>query len=161
MVHTVVLCFYLVVQMLRWGVICFTYLGFFFSSRRRHTRCALVTGVQTCALPIYAMVHHGAGATGPKPKAYDFLAELEASDIDVISIEAAQPGLDHAILAELPTNTIMYGFLDLSIPESETPNARNSAVKGTSGSAREEPGWRSYIQKKTKRQKNTSTHNLT
>src|SRR3546814_8963395 len=28
-----------------WGV-------FFFSSRRRHTRCALVTGVQTCALPI-------------------------------------------------------------------------------------------------------------
>src|SRR3546814_4179595 len=26
----------------------------FFSSRRRHTRCALVTGVQTCALPIYA-----------------------------------------------------------------------------------------------------------
>src|SRR3546814_483871 len=27
---------------------------FFFSSRRRHTRCALVTGVQTCALPILA-----------------------------------------------------------------------------------------------------------
>src|SRR3546814_6458916 len=27
-------------------------LSFFFSSRRRHTRCALVTGVQTCALPI-------------------------------------------------------------------------------------------------------------
>src|SRR3546814_18554622 len=29
---------------------------FFFSSRRRHTRCALVTGVQTCALPISALV---------------------------------------------------------------------------------------------------------
>src|SRR3546814_9578024 len=29
---------------------CFSF--FFFSSRRRHTRCALVTGVQTCALPI-------------------------------------------------------------------------------------------------------------
>src|SRR3546814_7720667 len=29
---------------------------FFFSSRRRHTRCALVTGVQTCALPIYEMI---------------------------------------------------------------------------------------------------------
>src|SRR3546814_3871740 len=29
-------------------------LCFFFSSRRRHTRCALVTGVQTCALPISA-----------------------------------------------------------------------------------------------------------
>src|SRR3546814_9642084 len=29
------------------------YYLFFFSSRRRHTRCALVTGVQTCALPIF------------------------------------------------------------------------------------------------------------
>src|SRR3546814_16891306 len=31
---------------------------FFFSSRRRHTRCALVTGVQTCALPIYRRPTH-------------------------------------------------------------------------------------------------------
>src|SRR3546814_5137281 len=31
----------------------YSYLLFFFSSRRRHTRCALVTGVQTCALPIF------------------------------------------------------------------------------------------------------------
>src|SRR3546814_10677213 len=30
----------------------YSYRCFFFSSRRRHTRCALVTGVQTCALPI-------------------------------------------------------------------------------------------------------------
>src|SRR3546814_5138085 len=30
----------------------FCVIDFFFSSRRRHTRCALVTGVQTCALPI-------------------------------------------------------------------------------------------------------------
>src|SRR3546814_12332834 len=30
----------------------FVFMFFFFSSRRRHTRCALVTGVQTCALPI-------------------------------------------------------------------------------------------------------------
>src|SRR3546814_1180844 len=29
---------------------------FFFSSRRRHTRCALVTGVQTCALPISSLL---------------------------------------------------------------------------------------------------------
>src|SRR3546814_18493399 len=31
---------------------------FFFSSRRRHTRCALVTGVQTCALPISYRLSH-------------------------------------------------------------------------------------------------------
>src|SRR3546814_3398558 len=34
---------------------CFLFI-FFFSSRRRHTRCALVTGVQTCALPISALL---------------------------------------------------------------------------------------------------------
>src|SRR3546814_5471771 len=33
---------------------------FFFSSRRRHTRCALVTGVQTWALPIYPPRQHRA-----------------------------------------------------------------------------------------------------
>src|SRR3546814_5085756 len=37
-------------------LICFVIVDlFFFSSRRRHTRCALVTGVQTCALPISPM----------------------------------------------------------------------------------------------------------
>src|SRR3546814_20202224 len=44
--------------MLRFFV-CFFF--FFFSSRRRHTRCALVTGVQTCALPIYLI---GSGVEG-------------------------------------------------------------------------------------------------
>src|SRR3546814_9183086 len=32
--------------------------GIFFSSRRRHTRCALVTGVQTCALPIFSIPNY-------------------------------------------------------------------------------------------------------
>src|SRR3546814_3187130 len=36
-------------------------LVFFFSSRRRHTRCALVTGVQTCALPICRIRLKGIG----------------------------------------------------------------------------------------------------
>src|SRR3546814_5634808 len=34
-------------------------MSFFFSSRRRHTRCALVTGVQTCALPISGLIAAG------------------------------------------------------------------------------------------------------
>src|SRR3546814_5251543 len=33
-------------------ILLYLFVVFFFSSRRRHTRCALVTGVQTCALPI-------------------------------------------------------------------------------------------------------------
>src|SRR3546814_9566233 len=42
------------------------YVIFFFSSRRRHTRCALVTGVQTCALPICAAAGRSTYATGLK-----------------------------------------------------------------------------------------------
>src|SRR3546814_4337872 len=51
----------------------FWYVVFFFSSRRRHPRCALVTGVQTCALPIWFLTFAtGEGATprlkGPRVK---------------------------------------------------------------------------------------------
>src|SRR3546814_992334 len=40
---------------------------FFFSSRRRHTRCALVTGVQTCALPISTPRGRRRGIWQPRP----------------------------------------------------------------------------------------------
>src|SRR3546814_2881266 len=40
-------------------VIVCVFFSFFFSSRRRHTRCALVTGVQTCALPISTSASEG------------------------------------------------------------------------------------------------------
>src|SRR3546814_9227920 len=39
----------------------YLYFCFFFSSRRRHTRCALVTGVQTCALPIWTRFQMSVG----------------------------------------------------------------------------------------------------
>src|SRR3546814_12384064 len=53
----------------RASVLRFFLFMFFFSSRRRHTRCALVTGVQTCALPIF---------TGcPKVRCMQVIAELE------------------------------------------------------------------------------------
>src|SRR3546814_5622142 len=38
-----------------WALTIISYLMFFFSSRRRHTSCGLVTGVQTCALPIWGL----------------------------------------------------------------------------------------------------------
>src|SRR3546814_10415879 len=43
----------------------FVMVCFFFSSRRRHTRCALVTGVQTCALPILARLASSALSLAP------------------------------------------------------------------------------------------------
>src|SRR3546814_4192751 len=55
---------------------------FFFSSRRRHTSCALVTGVQTCALPIYHVppsegVQQRAGAIEPL---YEWFSGLSFDD---------------------------------------------------------------------------------
>src|SRR3546814_17870885 len=58
---------------------------FFFSSRRRHTRCALVTGVQTCALPISLSLEDADAA--------DFAAALRRgrSAFDPPSATAARP----------------------------------------------------------------------
>src|SRR3546814_15345778 len=67
--------------------ICLTFSLFFFSSRRRHTRCALVTGVQTCALPIYRRVRRipqGQGASRGVAAQYaiDFLQQTFRGGID-------------------------------------------------------------------------------
>src|SRR3546814_6752931 len=48
---------------------------FFFSSRRRHTRCALVTGVQTCALPILQF-DQGADQRQAKARALEAAVQL-------------------------------------------------------------------------------------
>src|SRR3546814_4012540 len=56
---------------------------FFFSSRRRHTRCALGTGVQRCALPIYAYAGAARGS----------VHELVRADVDTyVRYAAAAPG---------------------------------------------------------------------
>lgn len=55
-----------------------------------------------------------------KPSGYSFLPELEASTADIVSIEAAQPGLDPAALAALPSKRIMLGVIDLNDPKPET-----------------------------------------
>src|SRR3546814_4679335 len=44
-------------------------MSFFFASRRRHTRCALVTGVQTCALPIFQHACKQPVTLAPKARA--------------------------------------------------------------------------------------------
>src|SRR3546814_19355068 len=59
------------------------YYFFFFSSRRRHTRCALVTGVQTCALPIYL-----AGRFGQQTA-----MQARFKDFDLAIVNMASPGL--------------------------------------------------------------------
>src|SRR3546814_3189662 len=73
-------------------------LFFFFSSRRRHTRCALVTGVQTCALPILEIGAEAAGgdfafeiAVGRGNHAYiDAMERIAADALDLAVLQRAQ-----------------------------------------------------------------------
>src|SRR3546814_7462453 len=58
---------------------------FFFSSRRRHTRCALVTGVQTCALPIYAIAPRA--RTAMTADVFGDAPELGEGQVDALSPE--------------------------------------------------------------------------
>src|SRR3546814_8440705 len=54
---------------------------FFFSSRRRHTRCALVTGVQTCALPILAQAN--AAINSARVDVGNLSAGLATTQVDI------------------------------------------------------------------------------
>jgi 5-methyltetrahydropteroyltriglutamate--homocysteine methyltransferase len=56
-----------------------------------------------------------------KPSGYSYLPELERCRATHISIEAAQPRLDCAILEALPSKTIVFGVLDLGDEKVETP----------------------------------------
>src|SRR3546814_2186108 len=65
----------------------------FFSSRRRHTRCALVTGVQTCALPICyvgRVVGNAGVSDGIQPAAVRIGEPMPATDTSAGSSAAAQ-----------------------------------------------------------------------
>jgi 5-methyltetrahydropteroyltriglutamate--homocysteine methyltransferase len=68
----------------------------------------------------YAFSHALAGTT--KSGGYAFLAELETSRAGQVSIEAAQPKLDLAVLRELPSKTVVLGVLDLGDATPETPD---------------------------------------
>src|SRR3546814_5398204 len=74
---------------------------FFFSSRRRHTRCALVTGVQTCALPICSHASTEARVNGTyAPVAGDF----DGNGLDDILWYAPGPAQD-VVWAHWPDRT--------------------------------------------------------
>jgi 5-methyltetrahydropteroyltriglutamate--homocysteine methyltransferase len=64
-----------------------------------------------------------------KPLGYSFLPELEHSKAQQVSIEAAQPKLDLAVLAELPSKTIILGVIDLSDQTVETPEAVAARIR--------------------------------
>src|SRR3546814_5136726 len=78
-------------------------LFFFFSSRRRHTRCALVTGVQTCALPILAAQAH--------------LGDDRAVALDVVLADVVEepPPLAHQHQQAAPAVVVLLVLLEVLV----------------------------------------------
>src|SRR3546814_2820935 len=73
---------------------------FFVSSRRRHTRCALVTGVQTCALPI---LFEGEGWTVHTPDLIGHGKDKEGADQKLVGVGLAEYRAEFAAaLSALP-----------------------------------------------------------
>src|SRR3546814_9726890 len=73
----------LLLSCMRWSVISIV---FFFASRRRHTICSLVTGVQTCALPISferRVVHKACRAQGRSETQVDGLRCGDLGPVDI------------------------------------------------------------------------------
>src|SRR3546814_9975395 len=101
------------------------YCIFFFSSIRRHTRCALVTGVQTCALPICPLAAEGAKA-GEVESLVEVAPEIEVGEHKKV---ASTRG---AIQKSRSTDRAMFGgkgkFRLLVAPASgkRGPSPRNS-----------------------------------
>ena len=64
-----------------------------------------------------------------KASEYAFLAELEGTAVDLVSIEAAQPNLDLSVLAKLPSKTMVVGVIDLEDAAVEPPEAVAARVR--------------------------------
>src|SRR3546814_19774718 len=111
---------------------------FVFSSRRRHTRCALVTGVQTCALPICLdRVEQNLRRLGLMS------ARVSLRCADAADVPSWWDGIPFdAVLADVPCTAS-------GIVRRHPDIARKSVVQGKSVSVRVDLGGRSAIKSKT------------
>src|SRR3546814_12718314 len=83
---------------------------FFFSIRRLHTSCALVTGVQTCALPIWAIKQKALGRSNSKAperrgifqRQFDPFDQLVARGVEAADVAPARLGRLHHHPAHRP-----------------------------------------------------------
>ena len=70
-----------------------------------------------------------AAAVSSKPSGYSFLPQLADTTAAQISIEAAQPRLDLAVLRELKNKTVMLGVIDLGTEQVETPQTVAARIR--------------------------------
>src|SRR3546814_3208488 len=75
-------------------MVIFLFVIFFFSSRRRHTRCALVTGVQTCVLPI-STLPTGTAWSGEMSYRPNAPIQINTTDVTLELTDPTRAGLDN------------------------------------------------------------------
>ena len=89
---------------------------------KRYAVKAINRALEGITVPTVVHLCFGYAAVVPgssKPAGYSFLAELDDTSADQISIEAAQPKLDLGVLKDLSSKKIMLGVLDLGDPTIE------------------------------------------
>src|SRR3546814_17426722 len=130
----------------------------FFSSRRRHTRCALVTGVQTCALPIYRgsyrniqqNVNVGTNLDGDNdpsndPAGQTIIANGGTARIQGVEVEATASPVPAVSLS------VLAAYTDAEYTKTKLP----AILQATLGSARFEytPKWTYSINAREKQER--------
>src|SRR3546814_1760148 len=95
---------------------------FCFSSRRRHTRCALVTGVQTCALPIF---HRGQLADRDLEIGPRYGVRRLKADATFIWLPVLMDGADAAVLIEVELEMRHLTLLDPSVFVTRYPSGNH------------------------------------
>src|SRR3546814_14425525 len=117
----------------------------FLSSRRRHTRCALVTGVQTCALPIWRRGHRPSLTATPALPVRDGRStpppptSRSGSAAVALTPAAAPPPRQPPSCRGAPDR-----------PPRTHRRGRKSSVVGKDGVSTGQPGGGSLLQKKQK-----------
>ena len=76
-----------------------------------------------------------------KPSGYSFLPELDTGRAAQISIEAAQPNLDLAILDGAGDKTVIFGVISLGDPQPETPEIVAARIRARRSSTSRRSGW--------------------
>src|SRR3546814_15559636 len=120
---------------------------FFFSSRRRHTRCALVTGVQTCALPIF-----GDGGVKRGLAVRELILDRARA---ALGKERPAVELEQFLLGQAPHHVFGIGIMD-AVAESplKAITDRKSVGSGQSVSVRVDLGGRRILQNTKKKIEN-------
>src|SRR3546814_7102551 len=89
---------------------------FFFSSRRRHTRCALVTGVQTCALPISDTLNSVVAKVNETQEQEDVVTEAyergETTDIATVALIQSRASITFEATLQV-RNKLLSAYRDI------------------------------------------------